>query len=93
MDTTLWHGSGGSVSTGAGGLTLTPSSLSAPGHSDAGLEANLPVYTGDPFAFMVPFSITGANANLPGVVDLNIDICGVGEHAQCDSTAWGMAND
>lgn len=95
VDTTLWHSfstAGSSSSAGPGGLTLAPAQLSGPGYSDASVEANLPVYPGTPFAFMVPFSISDASANLPGLADLNIDICGADEHTQCDSVAWGLAN-
>lgn len=96
LNTGLWQSDGhsGGLSTGAGGLTLTPWALSGPGDTDIGIRATLPVNLGAFFAVRVPFQITEATADISGsMVDFNINLCGVDQHpAPCDSVGWALAN-
>lgn len=92
LNSALWEHSEGTVATGGPGLTLTPNSLSAPGHTNSGIRASLPIVFGNYFAFRVPFSIVAATADPSGVADFNVDICGPQQQLQCVSIGRLLAN-
>lgn len=54
--------------------------------------ATLPITFGGYFAVRVPFTISAATVDLPGSVELNINICGPNQTTQCDSLVWALAN-
>lgn len=92
LNPALWEHSEGNVVTGGPGLTLTPTPLSTPGHTNSGVRASLPIAFGGYFAFKVPFSIATATAALSGAADFNVDICGPHQSLQCVSIGWVLAN-
>ena len=63
-----------------------------PGRGSSAIGARLPITFGGYFALRVPFTIAAAAADLPGNVNLNVDLCGPNAKTQCDSVAWVLAN-
>lgn len=92
LNPALWEHSEGTVVTGGPGLTLSPTPLSTPGHTNSGIRASLPIAFGGYFAFRVPFSIATATAESSGAADFNVDICGPHQSLQCVSIGWALAN-
>lgn len=92
LNPALWEHSEGTVVTGGPGLTLTPNSLSTPGHTNSGIRASLPIVLGNYFAFRVPFSVATATADPSSAADFNVDICGPHQQLQCVSIGWALAN-
>ena len=91
LNTALWYSSGTTLSTGAGGLTLTPTFLSSSSENDVGIEAKLTVNSGAFFAAQVPFSITTATPGSGGAVTLGIYLQS-NDYSMTGGMDWVKAN-
>jgi hypothetical protein len=78
LNTTLWstatENEKGRLSTGAGGLTLTPTPLSSSGKNKVTIDATVVINNGAFFAAQVPFSIASAAAGSGGAVHFEIGL-------------------
>ena len=93
LNTALWtvENSDGTLTTGAGGLTLTPSSLSGTGNSTLDIAATLTISNGSFFAARVPFSITTDSAGSGGLVTFGITLSS-SDYSKASSIGWANAN-
>lgn len=94
LNTGLWGQDGhtGTLSVGSGNITLTPTSLSSPGHTDIGVQATYAVNSGTYFAVNVPFQITLGVVGGAGGIDFNIDLCSAVQDTDCNSVGWASLN-
>ena len=90
---TLWTvaNNSGTLSTGTGGLTLSPISLSDVGKSTLDITAQLTINNGAFFAALVPFSITNGAAGNGGAVNFNITLSS-NDYSKASSISWANAN-
>jgi hypothetical protein len=88
LNTALWSTATeketGMLSTGTGGLTLTPTPLSGPGKNKVTIDATVVINNGAFFAAQVPFSITSGAAGSGGGINFEIGL------QSSDDSMWSV---
>ncbi|MGD0235727.1 MAG: PEP-CTERM sorting domain-containing protein [Syntrophorhabdales bacterium] len=93
LNTALWtvESSNGTLTTGTGGLTLTPTSLSGSGKNEVTIDATLVINNGAFFAALVPFSITTSGAGSGGLAGFGLSLQS-NDYSSDEYSSWFNAN-